>query len=130
MLASAGLIYTDTVISLLGRIGLAQFVGAGKDKDKKNKFRLLVVIGTILATLFVFGGDNIRFGSIGIICGILIVYYSRQIARVAGSAIPSPSGVSSDTVINIAGVIITIVSILWLLGIFSPLTQESVNIVS
>lgn len=73
----------------------------------------LIVIFTILAS----GVIQLIVGMIGMIMGGLIMYYSEPIHRVFGIGGAPNSKFRADTKVKIVGLIITILSALWMSGI-------------
>jgi len=73
----------------------------------------LIVVFTILAS----GNTQLIFGLIGLVIGGLLMYYSEPIHRVFGIGGGPNSKLKGDTKVKLVGLIICILSALWMSGI-------------
>ena len=90
--------------------------------ERSELERLSIIRGILFALIIVFtilasGNTQLIFGLIGVVIGGLLMYYSEPIHRVFGIGGGPNSKLKGDTKVKIAGLIICIVSALWMSGI-------------
>ena len=85
--------------------------------EKLNIIRGIIFALIVFFTILASGRTQLIVGVIGIIIGGLIMYYSEHIHRVFGIGGGPNSKFRADTKIKIVGLIICILSALWMSGI-------------
>lgn len=85
--------------------------------EKLNIIRGIIFALIVFFTILSSGRMQLIVGMIGMIIGSLIMYYSESIHRVFGIGGGPDSKFRADTKVKIVGLIITILSALWMSGI-------------
>jgi len=85
--------------------------------EKLNIIRGIIFSLIVFFTILSSGRMQLIVGMIGMIIGALIMYYSESIHRVFGIGGGPDSKFRADTKVKIVGLIITILSALWMSGI-------------
>jgi hypothetical protein len=85
--------------------------------EKLNIIRAIIFALIIIFSILASGRMQLIVGLIGMIIGALIMYYSESIHRVFGIGGGPDSKFRADTKVKIVGLIITILSALWMSGI-------------
>ncbi|MEY3471230.1 MAG: hypothetical protein RLZZ223_580 [Candidatus Parcubacteria bacterium] len=118
---TAGLIYVVQLKDFLENRGWLKLGLERSELEKLNIIRgiifALITIFTILST----GKTQLIVGMIGIILGIIIMYNSESIHRTFGIGGGPNSNFRGDTKVKLVGLIMCILSALWMSGITQTL---------
>jgi len=85
--------------------------------EKLNVIRAILLSFIIFFTILASGKMQLIVGAIGVIMGGLIMYYSEPIHRVFGIGGGLNSKLKGDTKVKLVGLIMCILSALWMSGI-------------
>lgn len=85
--------------------------------EKLNVIRAILLSFIIFFTILASGKMQLIVGAIGVIMGGLIMYYSEPIHRVFGIGGGPNSKLKGDTKVKLVGLIMCILSALWMSGI-------------
>jgi len=117
ILGAGPLVYPEQTMKLFSKVGITLFSGLKNQATRNNRFRgLVVLIGVALAFL-ILGGLQIQVGVAALILGVLLVYYSSQLACSIGTALPPMGGMTPNTALNIAGVLLVLFGVGWMTGL-------------
>lgn len=106
-------IFPTKIVEIFENTGFLDF-GLEKSGTRKiTTIRLLSLISIFIIVVFVSGRTELIIGFIGVVIGFLTIKYSLVVHNIIGSS----RWFKGDNGIKLAGVVILIVSLLWMVGL-------------
>jgi hypothetical protein len=123
ILGIGALVYPEEAMDGLTKVGLTMFGGMKNQTTRNNRFRGVVILVMLALSLLILGGLQVQIGLTALVIGILLVYYSSQLVRTIGFTLPQMGGMTPNTILNIAGLLLIVFGVGWMTGFWQDILQ-------